>query len=117
MPRSKAPGDFDVEVEGVGRFIFGRRTPRDVFTIRGEYNRITGGNFTEDGMFADMAALAFVTIKQLAVEMPDGFDPERLDPVMSDEWEPKLIRVFGELRAKELSFRPELREGSKATGA
>ena len=117
MPRSAAPNDFQVPVEGIGTFTFGRRTPRDVFMIRGEYTRLTNGNVTDDGHLADMTALAFVSIQQLAVQMPDGFSLESIDPVMTDDWEPKLLRIFAALREKELSFRPELREAGQAAHA
>jgi hypothetical protein len=117
MPRSPAPNDFQVPVDDIGTFTFGRRTPRDVFMIRGEYARLTNGNFTEDGALADMTALAFISIQQLAVRMPDGFSLEKLDPVMSDDWEAKVLRIFAALREKELSFRPELREAGQAASA
>ncbi len=114
MTRLAAPGDFQVEVDGVGRFTFGRRTPRDVFRIRGEYDNLTGGNYGEGGQFKDWSALAFATIKVLAVQAPDGFDPDKLDPNVDDDWEAKLLRVFTDLREKELSFRPGSGEVSKA---
>lgn len=116
MARTAAAGDFQVEVDGVGRFTFARRTPRDVFRIRGEYERLTGGNYTEDGQYKDWTALAFATIKLLAVEAPDGFDLDKIDPNVEDDWEAKLVRVFADLREKELSFRPGSGAGGEATG-
>lgn len=116
MARSPAAGDFQLEVDGVGRFTFGRRTPRDVFRIRGEYDNLTGGNYGEDGQYKDWPALAFATIKALAVQVPEGFDPEKLDPNVDDDWEAKLLRIFTDLREKELSFRPGSGTGSQAQG-
>lgn len=115
--RTAAPGDFKVDVDDVGSFTFGRRSPRDVFRIRGEYARLTGGNITEDGSFGDFPALVFVTIKQLMVSGPDAFNLDNIDPLVDESWESRLIRVFTALRAKELSFRPGSGEGSETPSA
>lgn len=117
MARTPAPGDFPVDVDGLGKFTFGRRAPRDVFRIRGEYDRLTGGNYADDGSYNDFSALAFATIKQLAVNMPDGFDLEKIDPNVDEKWEATLIRVFSAMREKELSFRPSAGADSQAEGA
>jgi len=112
--RPAGPGDFTIEVDGVGTFIFGRRRQRDVYRIRGEYNRLTGGgNYDEDGNFADLPALAHATLSVLTVQAPDGFDLDELDPLTEDS-DAKLMKVFMALREKELSFRPRGREESEA---
>jgi hypothetical protein len=87
-----------------------------VFRIRGEYKRLTGCNYDADGNYADPSALAVATIGLLAVAMPDGFTLEP-DPLLDDAWEERTFRVFTELRAKELSFRPQLGEASQAASA
>lgn len=115
--RTAAPGDFQASVEEFGEFTFGRRTPRDVFKIRGEYARLTDGNFADDGSFGDFTAFAFATIKQMMVAAPSGFDLSKLDPLLDEQWEVKTIRIFQALREKELSFRPGPGEAMQATGA
>jgi hypothetical protein len=116
MPRTAAASDFQVDVEGLGTFTFGRRTQQDVFRIRGDYTRVTGANFDGDGNASDMPALAYATITVLLVEAPSGFKLEA-DPLLEDDWEVRLLRVFHALREKELSFRPQLREGSEEKSA
>lgn len=101
--------DFHIDVEGVGRIAFGRRTMRDVFLIRGAYNRLTGGNFDENGIAADLGAWAIATLSVLMVEAPAELDLEKIDPLLDDTWEDKAALVFSALRAKELSFRPKRR--------
>lgn len=104
--RAPGPGDFSVPVDGVGDFTFARRSMRDVFRIRGEYNSLTGGFYGPDGEFADVSALAFATLAVLVVAQPPGFDFTRLDPLVDDECADKVLKVFAALREKELSFRP-----------
>lgn len=116
MARTAAAGDFQIDVDGIGRFTFARRAPRDVFRIRAEYEDLTGGSYTVEGQFKDWSALAFATIKVLTVQAPDGFDPDKFDPNVDDDWEAKLLRIFTDLRAKEWSFRPGSGAGSEATG-
>lgn len=93
-------------VEPLGRFTFGRRTMRDVFLIRGEYNRLTNGNYNENGVALDFGAFSIATLSVLMVEAPASFDMDKVDPLLDDTWEDKAAAVFSALRAKELSFRP-----------
>lgn len=104
--RSPGPGDFSVPVEGIGDFVFGRRTMRDVFRIRGEYNSLTGGFYGHEGEFADVSALAFATLAVMTVHQPPGFDFTKLDPLVDEDCSEKVLKVFAALREKELSFRP-----------
>jgi len=105
--RTASNNDFPVEVDGIGRFMFGRKAMRDIYAIRGEYASTTGGNFTEDGAFADIGALAFITIGRLMVSAPAGFDLASIDPLVDDAAEEKIVKVFLALREKETSFRPQ----------
>ena len=116
MARQPGPGDFTVDVEGIGTFVFARRQQRDVYRIRGEYNKLTGGNYDDDGGFNDFPALAHATLAVLTVESPDGFSLDKLDPLTDDSCDEKILKVFAALREKELSFRPKRREGSEAAG-
>ena len=114
--RPEGAGDFTVEVDGIGTFTFGRRRQRDVYRIRGEYNRLTGGNYAEDGNFNDFPALAHATLAVLMVQAPEGFDLNDLDPLTDDDCDSKILKVFAALREKELSFRPRTRKGGEAQG-
>lgn len=102
--------DFTVDVEKLGRFTFGRRKMRDQFLIRGEYNRLTNGDYLEDRP-ANLGAWAIATLAVLTVKSPPEFtlDPDKVDPLLDDygAWENQVADVYGALRAKELSFRPD----------
>ena len=109
-----------VRTEPLGRFTFGRRTMRDMFLIRSEYNRLTNGNYTEDGVPVDIGAWAVATLSVLMVATPDSFDLDKIDPLTDDSWEDKTAGVYTALRAKELHFRTgsakEVQAGSAGTG-
>lgn len=104
--RTAGKDDFPVEVEGIGRFMFGRKSMRDVYAIRGEYAALTSSYFTEAGGFADLGAIAFVTLQCMMVAAPAGFTLE-IDPLLEDDAEEKIVKVFFAMREKELSFRPQ----------
>lgn len=117
MSRTASPSDFQVDVPGLGTFTFARRTQRDVYRIRGEYNKLTGGNYDDDGNFGDLPALAYVTVGTLVVEQPAGFDFARLDPLLDEACDEKVLKIFMALREKELSFRPGAGAGVQGAGA
>ena len=108
--------EFGVDVDNIGHFEFAKRTMRDVCLIRGEYNRLSSGNYDNEGRPNDYTAFCWATLRVLAVSQPDGFDFDKLDPVTDDAWEEKLISIFTALRDKEASFRPRpaeaVQEGS-----
>lgn len=116
MARPAAPNDFTLEIEGIGNFIFGRRTGRDRFRISADYHRLTEGldvGESELGLVAE----AFATVKTLMVDGPvdiatmlDLDAPSDVD----QDGDAKLLRVFFALRQKELSFRPRAGEGREA---
>jgi hypothetical protein len=116
MARTANSTDFTVDVDNIGRFIFGRRTAGDVFKIRARYSVATEGNYEEDGRVADMGGLAYVTIQTLQVAAPEGFAVEDLDPIMDDDFEKKIMAIFKALRARELSFRPSPPKASESPG-
>lgn len=103
--RSPKDSDFNVEVEGFGVFVFGRRAKEDVYKIRSRYNVLTEGNYTEEGKVADFGALGLVTLQTLMVSAPETFNLDTMDPLMDDDFEEKIMKVFGALRVKEQSFR------------
>ena len=116
MPRTANATDFKVEVPKLGTFIFARRTIGDTFKIRGKYNQLTDGNYSQNGDMNDLVALAYATIQTLLVSAPTGFDLDNLDPLVDDEFELKLFDIFKALRLKESDFRPKSKANSEAAG-
>lgn len=101
--RRAAPGDFQVQVEGLGTFTVGRRTMRDEFAVAAEYSRLTEGVQTPTD-FLHYYARAFATSKVLVVLAPAGWDVEKLDP-QEDASYAQLIGIFDAIRAQEADFR------------
>jgi hypothetical protein len=117
MARTAKDSDFPVEVDGIGRFKFARRTQKDRYLIRTYYGQLTNDHWQEDGSVADMEAFMHATIHILAVEQPDGFSVDQLDPIMDDDIHKKIEKIFLALRQKEVSFRPPTTPGIPAEGA
>ena len=103
MARAASQGDFQVSVDGLGSFTFGRRTMRDEFAIAAEYSRLTEGVQTPTD-FLHYYARAFSTIKVLAVACPGGWSVDSLDPEEESSYA-QLIGVFDAIRAQEADFR------------
>jgi hypothetical protein len=116
--RNPSKSDFPLEVDGIGSFVFARRTVRDRFRITSEYMRLTGGVAVEGTDFS-VVAEAHATIGVLMVDAPDHFS-SMLDPatvsVDEDADDEKISTVFFALRAKELSFRPKSNKVSEVEG-
>ncbi len=105
--RTAKETDFNVEVEGFGTFVFGRRTRDDHYKIRSRYNALTEGFYHPDGRIGDQSAYGFVTLQTLLVGCPESFNFEALDPLMDDDFDMKIMQVCNALYAKEQSFRPK----------
>lgn len=103
MARAAAQNDFQVQVDGLGSFTFGRRTMRDEFAIAAEYSRLTEGVATPTD-FLHVYARAFSTVKVLQVASPGSWDVEQLDPQENASYA-QLIGVFDALRVQEADFR------------
>lgn len=97
--------DFPVEVEGVGKFIFGRRTLRDGMAIAVEYSRQTEAE-EKLSNWAMVLGEAVATIMVLMVEAPEGWVLEEIDPLAPDGYD-QIMRVFTALRSAENRFRSE----------
>lgn len=110
MSRQPTSTDFPVDVPSIGRFMFARKSKLDIYKIRGNYNHLTNGNYDGDGNFADVGAFAFISIEQLLVSAPVGFDLDEMDPILDEDFEEKILMVWKALRDKELSFRPKPKE-------
>jgi hypothetical protein len=100
---AKKGNEIIVDVDGIGTFQFAQRTVRSQLLIRGEYNRLTSGNYNDEGQPNDLAGWAAATISVLMVEGPEGFELEKLD--VYDNWDDKVISILTALSAKEASFR------------
>lgn len=113
--REPSINDFQVSVEDVGAFVFAKRTMADEFKIRAEYVRLTEGIPAqgEDDILA-LAAEAMSVLRVLTVRAPDGWSLDTLDPFDPDSYA-KLLKVWGALRDKEVTFRPA-RAGGEAEG-
>ncbi|RKP44679.1 hypothetical protein D7S86_26990 [Pararobbsia silviterrae] len=89
----------------------------DQFKIRGIYAQLTGGNYDEQGRMTDVSALAFACIKVLAVEQPADFHIERMDPIVDEKLDDRLVEVYIALTEKERSFRPGSAAAVEGAGA
>ena len=114
MARTPNATDFSVDVEGVGRFIFGRRKMADEMKIHVEYARMTEA--VEPTPWLDSVATWLATLKVMTVMAPADFALDDLDP-LDDEVYAKLMRTCLALAEKERSFRRKPNEESQAGGA
>lgn len=94
---------FELDVEGVGLFVFKHRTIRDTFKIEAEASRMLGGPIDDQSLRA--GAAAFATLAVLTVTAPPEWDLEALDPFEPAETASKLLMVHGALRLAEERFR------------
>lgn len=114
MNRTPRSSDFEVLVEGVGTFLFARRTLADEIVIQREYARIIDG-VTPTEWLATMAGWLSV-LRTITLRAPAGWDLDALDPLDPESYE-KLFKVYTALRDKEGSFRPGLGSSSEAVSA
>jgi hypothetical protein len=111
--RAAGPGDFTVDVEGIGRFIFGKRAMRDQIRIGVIYAELTEG--VTPTPWLETVCTWIATLRQLMVAAPEDFDIEGLDPLDEDSYA-KLLKVYAELRLKEGSFRRPPTSGGQTSG-
>jgi len=112
--RQAAATDFNVEVEGVGAFRFGRRSMRDEMRVGAEFSRLTEG-VEAPTPWLELVAGVIAALKVLTVEAPDGWDVDAMDPLDQDTYD-KLLSVHAALRAKEEDFRRSKSKASEKTG-
>jgi hypothetical protein len=105
---------FDVDVDGVGHFVFRRRSLRDEFRVQAEVSRLTEGIQPADNEVWRFAQ-AVAAIKVLAVKVPDGWDIDKADPFDSGTYE-RIIKVSEALREREAFFRPAGRPQPQVAG-
>ena len=102
MARKGHQTDFDVTVEGIGTFTFGRRKMADEIAIQVEYARIIDG--VQPTEWLALVAGWVSSLKVMTVRAPAGWDINELDP-LDDESYAKLAKVHAALAEKERSFR------------
>ena len=96
------PRTHEVEVEGVGRFVFNKRRIADQVRIEAEARRMTGGPIDDPDL--ENVAIAAATLKHLAVEAPEDWDIDALDPLDREDTD-RLWNVYRSLRNAEGTFR------------
>ena len=91
-----------LEVEGVGSFVFRRRTLKLQAKLESVMDDITGGPVRSKNLQRFCAALA--TLETLTVEAPPGWDLEEADPLDDDAFA-NVAKVWEALREQEETFR------------
>jgi len=115
MSRIPRATDFPVEVEGIGRFVFAKRTMADEIAIQRKYAEIVGGVEPTPWLQSVGAWLAVLPV--LTVSAPEGWgDVEEFDPNEEETFE-RLSRVYMALRERENSFRGGKKPASQGSGA
>lgn len=110
-PRLAGPGDFKVDVDGLGEFVFGRRKMGDQFAIEVEFARLTQG--VQPTEWLKLVGEWMSSLRILMVKAPTGFDLDELDPLDDDVYN-TIGKVFRALRAREESFRQKPPAGGQA---
>jgi hypothetical protein len=115
MARTPNPAtDFSLDVEGIGKFMFAKRTMRDECECQVEFARIIQG--VEPTQWLNIVGGALADLRTLTVVQPQGFDLETLDPLDAESYN-RLVKVHNALRDKERSFRRGNGAPSEGSGA
>lgn len=113
MAREGAATDFELPVDGIGVFRFGKRTMRDEIKIQVEYARMIEG--VEPTEWLALVAGWIAALRVLTVRAPDGWDIEAMDPLDDDTYA-RLMKVHAALVAQERSFRGRPSQAVEAAG-
>lgn len=113
MSRRAKINDFNVDVDGIGTFIFAKRTMADEINIQVAYARIIQG--AEPTEWLSRVGGWISTLNILTVKAPNGWDIDDMDPLDDDVYE-NIMLVYLALRAQENSFRTRSGKGSKESG-
>lgn len=114
MARKANVTDFDVPVEGIGTFTFGRRKMADEIAIQVEYARMIDG--VQPTEWLALVAGWLSALKVMTVRAPAGWDLDDMDPLDDDTYA-NLMKVHAALSEKERSFRTAAKAGSEGPGA
>lgn len=108
--------DFIVELRGVGKFRFGRRTFGDRIAIRREYIRLTSGQ-TGDTSLAWLSSVV-ASYMVLCVSCPAGWENvEEVDVLDREGFEDSLLELHDLLGVQEDSFRKGANKNVQGGGA
>lgn len=110
--------DFFIEIDGVGRFRFSRKTYGAQIKIDAEISRILGPNMDLSDSTMGLHAMLMGHYKALMVECPPGW--ENLEELNLDEdptLDQKILEVYFELRRKLDSFRKSTGNNPAGQGA
>lgn len=113
MARTPKQTDFYVDVEGVGRFRFARRTLMLEAEVQREYAMIAGG--VDPTAWLMTLGEYISTLRVLIVEGPEDWDMDNMDGLDDDTYE-KISKVFHALREREETFRRRHGAKGKAPG-
>ena len=112
--RERKTTDFCVDVEGVGRFTFARRTLRDDLAVATEYSRLIEGIDTPTEWLSILAGCV-AALKVLTVTEPEGWNLLDVDPLDEDGYA-SILRVHNALRSAEARFRETRKESGARSG-
>lgn len=96
------PNVYPVTVDGIGEFVFKRRTMRLQLAIEVETARLSEGVALPNDVAIFIAAVA--ELKVLTEAAPKGWAPDEADPYEPEAYS-KIIRAWRALSEKEGSFR------------
>ncbi|WP_441280566.1 hypothetical protein [Tardiphaga sp. 862_B3_N1_1] len=114
MSRVPQATDFTVPVEGVGKFVFAKRTMADEIAIQREYSGMLQG--VEPTQQLDNLASWMAVLRTLTVRAPEDWDIDEMDPLDPETYE-KLLKVFTAVREAENSFRRGKKVAPEAASA
>lgn len=95
--------NFTVDVPGEGNFVFRQRSMRTSFQVEAEFSRLTEGVATPTEELENSARVV-ATLKTMAVEVPDKWDIDAMDPD-DEETAKRLLAVYNAYQAKLKFFR------------
>lgn len=111
--RNPGRNDYDVQVEGIGKFKFARRSLGDELKVQVEYARITEGVMQPTPWLYSLGTW-LSALRVLMVAAPDGWDMEAMDPLEDDTYD-QIKKVYEAMREKEDSFRRKPGKASEAS--
>lgn len=115
----ESPTEFVADVDGIGQFVFAKRTMRLEIRAAVEMRRLTEGVQMDEFTMTVLSAIA--DLKVLTQVAPDGWRPEQLDELdpFDDDTYARIMQVWGALREKERPFRRSgagLQAGGQSAG-
>lgn len=114
--RKPSINDFEINLPGVGKFVYGRRTIGDFIAIRRRYVELAGEN-VGDALLSNMAGIVALH-DVMCVSCPDGWENLAVFDSESSEYHLKKVLELDELIGeKQDSFRKDKELKEQETGA